>query len=231
MKFIVDKNFFKKVDNAFFGVIIAQNINNKNSNEKIEKMLNDIVNNVAEKYKDMKVKELPEIVLYRDAFKKVDINPNKFMCSIEALVSRTIKSKFMPNINPLVDLGNSLSLKYNVPLGIHDIDKFDSDIELRFANENDKFIPFGSSEYDNPPVGELVYVSGNEVKTRKWAWRQGEKSKIDENIKNAFIPLDGFIENKENILELQNEFVTILTDMGVTCKTGIIDKNNNIFEF
>ncbi len=97
------------------------------------------------------------------------------MCSIEALVSRTVKSQFVPNINTLVDLGNALSLKYNVPLGVHDIDKFAGDIELRFANANDTFIPFGSQEYDNPPAGELVYVSGNEVKTRKWAWRQGEK--------------------------------------------------------
>lgn len=231
MKFIVDKSFFEKVDNACFGVIIARNIDNTKTNSAIQEMLKNEVNEVAEKYKDVKVKELPEIVLYREAFKKVDINPNKFMCSIEALVSRTVKSQFVPNINTLVDLGNALSLKYNVPLGVHDIDKFAGDIELRFANENDTFIPFGSQEYDNPPAGELVYVSGNEVKTRKWAWRQGEKSKIDENIKNAFIPLDGFIENKEKILELQKEFVKILTEMGATCEVGFVDKDNNVFEF
>ena len=202
MKFIVDKSFFEKVDNACFGVIIARNIDNTKPNSAIQEMLKNEVNEVAEKYKDVKVKELPEIVLYREAFKKVDINPNKFMCSIEALVSRTVKSQFVPNINTLVDLGNALSLKYNVPLGVHDIDKFAGDIELRFA-----------------------------VKTRKWAWRQGEKSKIDENIKNAFIPLDGFIENKEKIIELQKEFVKILTDMGATCEVGFVDKDNNVFEF
>ena len=137
MKFIVDKSFFEKVDNACFGVIIARNIDNTKPNSAIQEMLKNEVNEVAEKYKDVKVKELPEIVLYREAFKKVDINPNKFMCSIEALVSRTVKSQFVPNINTLVDLGNALSLKYNVPLGVHDIDKFAGDIELRFANEND----------------------------------------------------------------------------------------------
>ena len=188
MKFVVDKRFFDKVDNACFGVIIARGIDNTKDYLFIKKLLNKEINNISKEYQDKKVKELPEIVLYREAFKKVDINPNKFMCSIEALVSRTVKSQFVPNINTLVDLGNALSLKYNVPLGVHDIDKFAGDIELRFANENDTFIPFGSQEYDNPPAGELVYVSGNEVKTRKWAWRQGEKSKIDENIKNAFIP-------------------------------------------
>lgn len=43
--------------------------------------------------------------------------------------------------------------------------------------KNDLFIPFGSTEYDNPEVGEAVYASGNEIRTRRWTWRQGENGK------------------------------------------------------
>ena len=82
------------------------------------------------------------------------MNPNKYMPSIESLVSRTLKSKMVPHINPLVDLGNALSLKYLIPLGIHDIDKVTGDIEIRFANKDDKFIPFGE------PGMETVHVGG-----------------------------------------------------------------------
>ena len=231
MKFKVDKKFFDKVDNACFGVIIARDIDNTKKYDFIEKMLEDEINSIEEEYRDKKVKELPEIELYRDAFRKLDINPNKYMCSIEALVSRTVKSKHIPNINPIVDLGNALSLKYRIPLGIHDIDRFSGDIEIRPASENDKFIPFGGEGYDNPDVGEIIYVSGNDVKTRRWTWRQGENSKVDETIKNAFIPLDGFTENKENILKLQEEFSNILTNMGVECTLGFIDKDHNTFTF
>ena len=231
MKFVVDKKFFEKVDNACFGIIIARGIDNTKKYDFIEKMLADEIVSIEEEYRDKKVKELPEIELYREAFRKLDINPNKYMCSIEALVSRTVKSKYVPNINPIVDLGNALSLKYRIPLGIHDIDRFSGDIEIRFANENDKFIPFGGEGYDNPDIGEVIYVSGNDVKTRRWTWRQGENSKVDETIKNAFIPLDGFTENKENILKLQKEFSDILTSMGVECTLGFIDKDHTEFEF
>ena len=62
-------------------------------------------------------------------------------------------------------------------------------------------------------------------------WRQGENSKVDETIKNAFIPLDGFTENKESILKLQKEFSDILTSMGVECTLGFIDKDHTEFEF
>lgn len=231
MKFKVDKNFFDKVDNAYFGVIIARGLDNTKKYDFIDKILNDEIIKIYEEYKDKKVKEQSEIELYREAFRKLNINPNKYMCSIEALITRTVKSKYIPNINPIVDLGNALSLKYKIPVGIHDIDKFTSDIEIRFAISDDKFIPFGSEEYDNPEVGEVIYVSGNDVKTRRWTWRQGNNSRVDEKIKNVFIPLDGFVENKDSILKLQNEFVSILTSMGVECQTGIIDKDNNEYEF
>lgn len=231
MKFIVSKEFFEKVPNAVFGVIIAKGIDNTKKNREVEEMLRKETDNIFEKYRDVKVKELPEIELYRDAARKLDINPNKYMCSIEAMISRTAKSKFVPNINMLVDLGNALSLKYMIPLGIHDLDKVPGDVELRFANENDKFIPFGSTEYDNPELGETVYVSNNEVRTRRWTWRQGENGKIEKDAKNVFIPLDGFIENKDNVLAIQKEFTKILNDMGVETTCGIVDRDNNVFEF
>ena len=69
----------------------------------------------------MKVKESPEIVPYREAFRALDINPNKFMCSIEALLTRIAKGKGFPEISPVVDFGNAVSLKYRLPIGAHDM--------------------------------------------------------------------------------------------------------------
>lgn len=231
MKFKVDKKFFEKIDNAYFGIIIAKGLDNTKKYDFIDKLLSNEINNIYEEYKDKKVKEQQEIERYRDAFRKLNINPNKYMCSIEALITRTVKNKYVPSINPIVDLGNALSLKYKIPVGIHDIDKFTSDIEIRPATTSDKFIPFGSEEYDNPEVDEIIYVSGNDVKTRRWTWRQGSSSRVDENIKNVFIPLDGFIENKEEILKLEKEFTHLLTSIGVECQIGFIDKDNTEYEF
>ena len=41
MKFVVDKKFFEKVDNACFGIIIARGIDNTKKYDFIEKMLAD----------------------------------------------------------------------------------------------------------------------------------------------------------------------------------------------
>ena len=78
MKFKVDKKFFDKVDNACFGVIIARGIDNTKDYPFIKELLNKEINNISKEYQDKKVKELPEIELYREAFRKLDINPNKY---------------------------------------------------------------------------------------------------------------------------------------------------------
>ena len=212
MKFIVSKDFFEKVPNACFGVVIVKNFDNKKENKKIKDMLSNAMKDALEELKDVKVKEEAYILPYREAFKAIDLNPNKFMCSIEALLTRISKGKDLPSINPIVDLGNALSVKYKLPIGIHDIDNFKGDIEIRKGKETDTFVPFGGGEIEHPEENEYVYVSGNEVKTRKWTWRQGEKSKITEESTNLFIPIDGFIENKNEVEKLQKEMIEFLKE-------------------
>ena len=232
MKFIVSKEIFDDIPNALFGVIIARGIDNHKSYDWIKDMLDESIDDCKKFYEGKVVKESAPITYYRDAFRALGINPNKFMCSIEALVTRTVKKGEMPNINTLVDLGNALSLKYNIPLGIHDIDRFSGDMEIKKATGEEEFIPFGGEEVEHPEAGEVIYVSGSDVKTRRWTWRQGENSKITEETTNVFIPLDAFLENKEDMLKLQSEFADILKNkLNADVKMGIVDKDNREFEF
>lgn len=232
MKFIVSKTFFDKVDDACFGIIIAKNIDNHKHYDFITTMLEESIQKLQEEFKDKIVKETTPITYYREAFRKIGINPNKFMCSIEALTTRAVKTGNLPRINSLVDLGNALSLKYLIPLGIHDLDKSGEQIMLRPATVNDKFIPFGEKDYEIPEEDEIVYVSDNDIKTRRWTWRQGENGKITEDTKNVFIPLDAFSINKEQMLELQQEFKKILEEkLNATVLLGFVDKDNREFEF
>ena len=205
MIFKVQDSFFQNIPNAVFGIIVVKNFDNTKNYEFINKLFTQNLESSKEKFKDVKIKEEPCILPYRDAFTKLGINPNKYMCSIEALMTRISKGKDIPSINQIVDLGNALSLKYELPLGVHDIDNFiDGNIEIREATKDDIFIPFGSTEIEHPEEGEIIYASNTEVKTRRWTWRQGENSKITEKSTNLFIPIDGFTENLDKIKELQN---------------------------
>ena len=169
MKFEVSKYFFDKVEDAVFGVVVVKNFNNKVSYDYINNMFNESLKTSKKKFLNVKIKEEEWIQPYREAFRKLNINPNKYMCSIEALMTRISKGNDIPHINSIVDLGNALSLKYELPIGIHDMDNFiDGDIQIRESDGKDNFVPFGSDEVEHPEVGEVIYASGNEVKTRRW---------------------------------------------------------------
>ena len=65
--------------------------------------------------------------------RKLELNPNRFPSSIEALARRIAKKAELPSINKTVDLVNILSLKYLLPMGAHDREILPGDIELRLA--------------------------------------------------------------------------------------------------
>jgi DNA/RNA-binding domain of Phe-tRNA-synthetase-like protein len=232
MKFSVSKEVFQKMDNVCFGIVVAKGINNE-ENKKIIELLKNSIELTETKFQDRKVKEVEEIVYYRDSFVKLGINPNKFMSSIEAIITRVAKKKGFPSINPIVDLGNAVSIKYLVPLGAHDIEASEDDICIRFSKKGDKFIPFGGDEEEYLEDGELIYSIGNEVRTRRWIWRQSEQGKITKESKNIFFPIDGFKDkNYNSVINARDELAELLKkNFNCQVKIGFVDINNTEFEF
>lgn len=225
MKFIIEPTIFNTLPNLCIGVVVAKGIDNRQSYEKIQSLLNQSIEQVETQFSGVKVKESAAILPYREAFQQLSINPNKFMCSIEALFTRIAKGKGMPSINPLVDLNNAISLKYHLPMGTHDLALSDENVMLRFANENDRFIPFGCVDAETPDTGELVYAVGNQVRTRRWTWRQSEIGKIDEKTNYVFFPIDGFKGiNDSQVKAAMAELSELLMQVfGAEVKAGWLD--------
>lgn len=231
MKFYVTDDVFKKIPNAVFGLVSVYGVDNKKEKVKIEEMLKKSIETCENYFEGKKVKEEKEVELYRKAFENLGINPNKFMSSIEALLTRISKKKGFPHINAIVDLGNAVSLKYYLPIGAHDLDTmFDNEFCVRTATDKDSFIPFGETEGEMVDEGEVVYASKDQIRTRRWIWRQSEAGKITNETKNLLFIIDGFKENKEEILKARDELSEILENE-FSCKTkkGLIDEDNQEF--
>ncbi|MDR1125903.1 MAG: hypothetical protein LBM64_07575 [Deltaproteobacteria bacterium] len=232
MKFTVAAELFDKLPEACFGVVVARNMDNTVDRPEIRDLLAVQVGRVEDYYAGKKIKEAAEILPYREAMQTLGVNPNKFMCSIEALLSRVAKKKGLPHINAAVDLGNAVSLKHLVPLGAHDLASFEGDMEVRPAVAADTFVPFGETGAEKPEAGEFVYVSGHTVRTRRWIWRQSEHGKIASSTSDIFFPLDGFKNaNEAGILAARDELARKLAEFfGCAVNTGFIDRNNRFCE-
>lgn len=228
MNFIVENEIFEKIPDVCFGVVVARNVDNTRQYPQVEQFLNENIVLAENKFYGKKVKEDPAVIPYREAFRKLNINPNKYMSSIEALFTRIAKKKGMPHINPIVDLGNAISLKYTVPLGAHDITDCREDICVRLTETGDTFLPFGGEKEEIPDSGEVVYAVGHQVRTRRWTWRQSKHGKIGPKSADIFFPIDGFIDfNKKEVLRARDELAECLENI-FHCETkkGYIDRNN-----
>ena len=137
MYYQVSKEFFDKLPNACFGAVAVRGLDNTHEIPELEQMLAENVAACETYFAGKKPKETEDILPYRAAFTSLGINPNKFLCSIEALLTRIAKGKGMPHINPIVDLGNAVSLKYTLPMGAHDLSAGSDDICAACPNTQD----------------------------------------------------------------------------------------------
>ena len=104
MYYQVSKEFFDKLPNACFGAVAVRGLDNTHDIPELEEMLAGNVAECEAYFTGKKPKETEDILPYRAAFTALGINPNKFMCSIEALLTRIAKGKGFPHINAAVDL-------------------------------------------------------------------------------------------------------------------------------
>ena len=253
MFFEISKDVFDKIPNFVCGVVAVRGIDNSSEIPAVKEMLEKYAGE-CKAYFDAsgnKAKNDPCVEPYRDAFREIGINPNRYACAIEALMDRIAKGKGMPSINPAVDLGNALSLKYRIPIGAHDMNSFlkadgtgrgdsEAGISVRPATSEDHFRPFGApeGEYDDPEEAEIVYVSGNEVRTRRWTWRQSEVGKMTDDTTAVFYPIDGFAGfNDEEVKNIVQEFSDLLREYfsasgsDFAIETGMVDKDKPRLEF
>ena len=128
------------------------------------------------------------------------MSPSRYPSSNLALLKRIAKGKGLWRVNPIVDLGNAISIAYALPLGAHAVDKSDV-LELRFSHNDDTFVALGEQEVDPTLApGELVYAVGTKVQTRRWTWRQSECGKVDAGASRILFPLDGFIGCNDGVV-------------------------------
>jgi DNA/RNA-binding domain of Phe-tRNA-synthetase-like protein len=233
MQFSIQKELFDILPDLTIGMVMAMGVDNTRSSREIETLLSQAIEEMKRSFIVDKAQEHPRIKPWRTAFSKLSISGSKFPSSIESMAKRILRGDPFPRINPLVDLYNSVSLRYLVPMGGHDLNTIKGNIYLKFAEGWEPFTPMGGGETMIVPKGELVYRDDQEVLTRNWVWRQCEKDKATEKTKNIFIPIDVLGEvGREHAEEIVRELSELIPRyLGVTLFSDILNKEKPSVEF
>lgn len=132
--------------------------------------------------------EVPSLAAWRQAFRHFGVNPTKIRSAPEALLRRLTKQGDIPSINPLVDIGNLVSIRYALPVAVFDTRHVTGTIRVHFADGSERYRQLGSDETIHPEAGEVVFSDETGmVVARRWCWRQGAESAAQIDTKNVVV--------------------------------------------
>jgi len=228
MKFIVEDEFWSVFPNARIGAVVCRGIDNTAKDTgKYEEMLRRSEQDAHRFFEKEEFSSNPVIAVWREAFKQFKTKKGA-RASIEALLKRVQNGNQIGTINPLVDIYNSISLRYGLPCGGEDIDQFSGDLRLTKADGTEQFVPLGEEENSPPYEGEIVYKDDAGAVCRCWNWREALRTILTEDTVNAFLCIELTDESRLGALEtaLQDLSAVISEDLGGEIRMQVLDKDH-----
>jgi DNA/RNA-binding domain of Phe-tRNA-synthetase-like protein len=185
MVFTIDEGLFGLFPALQVGVVVCEIDNIRYGEDGLEEVIDDLMVHFSFE----RPQDHPNIKVWSDAFKKMGIAPTKYPSFIESLLRRALKGGPFPRFNPIVDLYNSIALKYLVPIGGHALSGIDGDIRLVFAEGTETFIPMDMGEQETVEKGEIILKDDKEALTRRWLWKRSNKDRIENETTRAFLAI------------------------------------------
>ncbi|CAK7006274.1 MAG: hypothetical protein DELT_00250 [Desulfovibrio sp.] len=192
MRYTIDPEVFAKYPGFTRAVIIADNIDNTQENADLAAELRRCETSARESLDDS-FKELPKLAVWAEAFRSMNLNPNRFPPSVVNLIKRARSGKDLPYVNSLVAAFNCVSLKNLCPCGGDDLSVVEGDLALTFAKGDETYVPLGQPDVkETPPAGEIIYMdtATKDVFCRAWCWKNGDRSKLSPATSRAAVNVD-----------------------------------------
>jgi DNA/RNA-binding domain of Phe-tRNA-synthetase-like protein len=131
--------------------------------------------------------DLPEIAAWRRAYSQMGMKPTQYRAAAEALLRRFRKEDMLPQLHPLVDLCNAVSLAFALPVAVFDLDHVTTFLEVRHATGDEQYLAF-SGEIESPPAGEVIFADADgHAHARRWTFRQSRRSTVSPTTRRALI--------------------------------------------
>ncbi|MGI8486484.1 MAG: B3/B4 domain-containing protein [Thermomicrobiales bacterium] len=177
--------------------------------------------------------QLPEIQAWRRTFSKMGLKPTQYRCASESLLRRFRKEHALPQIHPLIDLCNAISLAFAIPVAVFDVTKIDGFLEVRYANGDEAYLTF-FGEKETPEEHEVIFADNEKrVHARRWTNRQSGFSAVQDSTSSVLIVAEAMHDTAAADIErLVTTLAEELTRMwNVTPKTAMLSESSPRFTF
>lgn len=232
-KIVVDPEFWEIFPDVEIACMTARDIDNHDDSNVPDNLIQH-ANEVAKKWvPDDPISANPVVHAWREAYRKFKTKKGA-RNAVENLLKRAKNDKGVGNINPVVDVYNSVSLEYAFPIAAEDLDNIVGDVHLTVAKGGEPFVPIGEDEPEEALPGEVIYRDEQGVLSRCWAWRDSSRVEATDNTKNLLFYMeniqpdrkDDHTEAGEQLIKRFKDYLDIdINDL------TIISKDNPEFVF
>jgi DNA/RNA-binding domain of Phe-tRNA-synthetase-like protein len=177
--------------------------------------------------------ELPEIQAWRRAFSKMGLEPTRYRCAAEALLRRFRKEGSLPQIHPLIDVCNAVSLAFAIPVAVFDVSKIVEYVEVRRATGDETYATF-SDETENPEPREVIFAdAAGHAHARRWTNRQSGYSAVRNETTSVLIVAEALHASARADVERLTATLTDELDAiwSVTASSALLSSSSPRFEF
>lgn len=147
-----------------------------------------------------------------------------------SLLERLLTAEDIPNINILTNIANAISLKYGVPVGIHDISKVQGDITIGITSED---MPFGDRSKGETLVraGEPAYFDERSILTRGLVSKQATTTLVNDNSRSIMVVFDS-LKKDDDLESIAKDFMGAINRFlgDIDAKYGVISKEQSSIE-
>ncbi|KMY43368.1 tRNA synthetase subunit beta [Bacillus sp. FJAT-27916] len=234
-KIIIDEAFWDVFPGAQLNVLVITNIQNQCSKEKqayFAELLKDASNEAKQYLTNETFSKNTVIDEWRKAFSQFKTKKGA-RSSIEALLKRVNQDRAFTPINPLVDIYNSISLKYAVPCGGEDLQLISGDLHLGKAKGGESFLPLGADQ-DAPALPEeIIYYDNEGAICRCLNWREAQRTMLTEETTDAVLVIESINEDQALRAEQAMEEMKVLMNsfFQTECVITTLSKDNSCFEY
>ncbi|MBH2846964.1 hypothetical protein I6U52_25055 [Serratia marcescens] len=174
-----------------------------------------------------KESSLRSIYLWREAYRKVGVDPTKYRIAPESLLRRLRTRGEIPNhFHPLVLLCNSFSVKFALPIAVLDAERISGHLDIKFSFGGEKYTSL-TGEKAELMAGEVSFIDGNNIAhARKWSHKQNLDSIITDKTTHAIVFIESLLSFDDDLTHISH-IDEIISAMASTWPNSKIKK---IFE-
>lgn len=206
--------------------IEAHGLVNGPSDEVSSALLDDAARRLTERLAGRTPDKDPHVAAWRAAYSAFGAKPSRTRNSAEALAKRALADGGLPRINRLVDAYNAISVAHLIPVGGEDLDKIQGEMRLVRATGEEAFVTTAGGEetVEHPEAGEVVWCDEAGVTCRRWNWRQGPRTRIDDDTVNAVFLLESLTPmTREELVAAGDELAESLEKLNPGARITVRD--------